>query len=126
MTRAEEDALEAYPDSTRDGLGILTFLGYTQRYRDCFIKGYEQAEKDLSDIAAFSSGIDGFYYGRGYQQGKKDSEKDLALTWEDMKAITDIADKMMEEIVPHHSPEWLETEEKYYTEVLKRFKEAKK
>ncbi len=54
------------------------------------------------------------------------AEKDLALTWEDMKAITDIADKMMEEIVPHHSPEWLETEEKYYTEVLKRYLEAKK
>lgn len=47
MTKAEERALEAYPDSTRDKLGILTFLGYSQLYRDCFIGGYEQAEKDL-------------------------------------------------------------------------------
>lgn len=61
-----------------------------------------------------------------FKLGYETAEKDLVLTWEDMKAITDIADKMMEEIVPHHSPEWLETEEKYYTEVLKRFKEAKR
>lgn len=39
--------MEAYPDSTRDKLGILTFLGYSQPYRDCFIGGYEQAEQDL-------------------------------------------------------------------------------
>ena len=47
MTKAEERALEAYPDSTRDKLGILTFWGYSQRYRDCFIEGYEAAEKDI-------------------------------------------------------------------------------
>lgn len=124
ISKAEEAALKAYPDSTRDGLGILTFLGYTQRYRDCFIKGYEQAEKDLSDIAAFSSGIDGFYYGRGYQQGKKDSEKDLALTWEDVKEIVRIADTMMD-FDPHNRPEWMESDKAYYTEVLKQFKEGK-
>ena len=45
--------------------------------RPIFIKGYEQAEKDLADVAAFSSGPDGFYYGKGYQQGKKDAEKHL-------------------------------------------------
>ena len=50
MSRAEERALEAYPDSTRDKLGILTFWGYSQRYRDCFIDGYEQAEKDILAI----------------------------------------------------------------------------
>ena len=66
------------------------------------------------------------YRREAFINGYETAEKDLALTWEDVKVITDIADKMMEEIVPHHSPEWLETEEKYYTEVLKRFKEAKR
>ena len=51
MTRAEEAALKAYPDSTRDELGILTFWGYSQRYRDCFIKGYETAEKETIERA---------------------------------------------------------------------------
>lgn len=35
-------------------------------------EGYKQAEKDLADVAQFSSGPDGFFYGKGYQQAKKD------------------------------------------------------
>ena len=49
-------------------------------------KGYEQAEKDLADVAQFSSGPDGFFYGKGYQQAKKDCE----LTWEDIIELEDL------------------------------------
>ena len=40
-----------------------------------FLDGYKQAEKDLTNVAVLSSGPDGFYYGKGYQQGMKDAEK---------------------------------------------------
>ena len=44
--RAEQKALEAYPDSERDKTGIVTFLGFSQTVRNYYIEGYEQAEKD--------------------------------------------------------------------------------
>ena len=50
MKHSEEAALKAYPDSTRDEFGILTFWGYSKRHRECFIEGYEQAEKDIISI----------------------------------------------------------------------------
>ena len=71
MTRAEERAWKAYP--YQNGMkGLIC-----ENSRKIFIEGYEVAEKDLADAAALSSGPDGFYYGKGYQQGKKDTEKHL-------------------------------------------------
>ena len=103
MTRAEERALEAYP--------------YDYPERTGFRQGYEQAEKDLTSIAQFSSGPDGFFYGKGYEQAKKDFE----LTWEDIliihekiRAVYDIA--IMAEM----------DSKQIYEEVLRRFKIAKK
>ncbi len=49
--RAEQAALEAYPDSERDKTGIVTFLGFPQAVRDYYIEGYEQAEKDIIERA---------------------------------------------------------------------------
>lgn len=60
MSRAEERALEAYDTNTPAPIRIA--------YRD----GYEQAEKDLADASQFSSGWDGFFYGKGYEQAEKD------------------------------------------------------
>lgn len=58
-----------------------------------------------------------------YQFGYKQAEKDLALTWEDIKTI--------EEIIA--TSDWYDFEingnfwsKEFYEEVLKRFKEAKK
>ena len=107
MTKAEERALEAYP--------------YDYPERTGFRQGYEQAEKDLADVAQFSSGPDGFFYGKGYQQAKKD----LNLTWEDMRRISRILDIMVDDDFKGEIPEeW--GEEEYYEEVLRRFNEAKK
>lgn len=50
----------------------------------------------------------------------------MPLTWQDMKAIVDIAD----DLLPGHDTEQLlsefQTEEAYYKEVLKRFKDGQK
>ena len=50
------------------------------------------------------------------------AEKDLALTWEDMRKIIRIDEEMT--VDPEAHPEWME-EQPFYEEVLKRFKEAK-
>lgn len=55
---------------------------------------------------------------KGYSQ----AEKDLALTWEDMRRIIHIDEEMMDD--PEVHPEWKE-EQPYYEEVLRRFNKAK-
>lgn len=67
--RAEERALQRY--------ALREITPENVKLHDEFQAGYELAEKDLADVAAFSGGPDGFYYGKGYQQGKKDAEKHL-------------------------------------------------
>lgn len=60
------------------------------------------------------------FYNDGYEQAKKD----LALTLEDIESIVKIADSLLTgtawDVI-----DWPD-EQKYYEEVLKRFKEAKK
>lgn len=43
------------------------------------------------------------------------------LTWQDIKRIVNIADELIKTKEGEDMPEYLETEEKYYTEVLNRF-----
>ena len=50
---------------------------------------------------------------------------EMFLSWEDVKEIVRIADTMMD-FDPNDRPEWMESDKAYYTEVLKRFEEAKK
>ena len=57
-----------------------------------------------------------------YLQGYEQAEKDLALTWKDMRKIIRIDLEMMDD--PEAHPEWME-EQPFYEEILKRFKEAK-
>lgn len=47
MTKAENRALEAYPQATRDIGGMVIDIGHPQYMRDLYIEGYHQAEKDL-------------------------------------------------------------------------------
>lgn len=77
---AEEAALKAYPvqmtplnyQDLIEEYGGKTEIDINTYARRLFLEGYEQAEKDLTFIAQFSSGPDGFFYGKGYQQAKKD------------------------------------------------------
>ena len=97
--KAEERALEAYPKDvpfyveSRDTPGEFLPVDNNLQHRIGYINGYKQAEKDL------------------------------ALTWEDIKTI--------EEIIA--TSDWYDFEIKgklwskeFYEEVLKRFKEIKK
>ena len=61
-----------------------------------------------------------------YLQGYEQAEKDLALTWKDMRKIIRIDLEMIDD--PEAHPEWME-EQPFYEEMLRRFmqiKEAKK
>lgn len=43
------------------------------------------------------------------------------LTWQDIKRIVNIADELINTKEGEDMPEYLETEEKYYMEVLNKF-----
>ena len=58
-----------------------------------------------------------------FKRGYKQAEKDLALTWEDMRKIIRIDEEMMDD--PEAHPEWME-EQPFYEEMLRRFMEARK
>ena len=49
----------------------------------------------------------------------------LALTWQDIKTIVEIADSLVTED-PNDHPAWLETEEGYYEAVLEEFNKTRK
>ena len=92
--KARQRALEAYPKETRDIGGIVIDIGHPQYMRDLYIEGYHQAEKDME------------------------------LSWEDMRELHIIFAKIDVDI------ELCKTDLKaetlgYYQEVLKRFKEGK-
>ena len=62
-------------------------------------------------------------YNLGFRRGYEQAEKDLALTWEDMRKIISIDVEMIDD--PEAHPEWME-EQPFYEEMLKRFKEGKR
>ena len=98
MSKAEERALEKYPKTTRDIDGIVIDIGHPQYIRDFYIVGYHQAEKDLE------------------------------LTWKDIKIILDIENDILRECNSHKELviETYPKGEDYYGEILKRFKDLKK
>jgi hypothetical protein len=59
-----------------------------------------------------------------YQQGYEQAEKDLELTWEDVRKIVDLHDKLTLE--NWHEKEKFTSEEDFCEEVLKRYREMKK
>lgn len=108
--RAEEAALKAYPDYTDLNL----------QKRICYINGYEQAEKDLAKKAKYSSGWDGFYYGKGYEQARKE----LALTWEDIAKIITIYEAGIDngDYRRYNEAEWMK---EYSQDILHKFNKMK-
>lgn len=64
ISKAEEAAQQYYDDNSICCSESLT--------KEIFIAGYEAAEKGLADKAKYSSGWDGFFYGKGYEQAEKD------------------------------------------------------
>ena len=66
-------------------------------------------------------------YGRGFKagfiEGYEQAEKDLALTWEDIQLLDHFVLELVRE--EKERKDWGDGKE-FYTEVLKRFKEAKK
>lgn len=65
---------------------------------------------------------------RGYKEGYHQAEKDLELTWEDIKIILDIENDILRECNSHKELviKIYPKGEDYYDEILKRFKESKK
>lgn len=66
-----------------------------------------------------------------FKQGYETAEKDLALTWQDIKRIVKIADDLIPctpfvSVSEQIFADEFQTEEAYYKEILKRFKEEKK
>ena len=95
MTKAEEAALMAYPSThstgKRDAKRIQSELVDThQTQRTIFKKGYKRAEKDL------------------------------VLTWQDIKTIVELADDLVQD------DSVTETEEEYFKAVLDAFNKTRK
>lgn len=102
MSRAEEAALKAYPVQ-------MTPLNY----------------QDLIKQFGGKTEIDVNTYPRClFQEGYEQAEKDLALTWEDMAKIDAIILDVNNEFAVDYSKEI--DRQKFYKEVLKRFKEVNK
>lgn len=102
MTRAEEAALKAYPVE-------MTPLNY----------------QDLIEQFGGKTEIDVNTYPRClFQDGYEQAEKNLSLTWKDIKKISRILDIMVDDDIEGKIPEkW--GEEEYYEEVLRRFNKSK-
>ena len=61
-----------------------------------------------------------------YVEGYEQAEKDLALTWQDIKTIVEIADGLVEKDVNGQLPDVCETEEGYYKAILDAFNKTRK
>ena len=75
---------------------------------------------------AIENKLDPYSMGRAYAEGYEQAEKDLILTWQDIKTIVEIADKMVEKDVNGQLPEVCETEEGYYMAILEEFNKTRK
>lgn len=89
MSKAEKRALEAYPIESHEMYDDL------YRQRNAYVKGYQQAEKDLE------------------------------LTWEDARKIFALCADILYNERNIHYPINPEDQEEFYQEVLKRFKEER-
>lgn len=91
MSKAEERALEAYPKK-------IEWVG----------NQWDGAPFDVNSKSRVA-----------YEQGYQQAEKDLELTWEDVKEIC------VQSVLVEIDLGGLVSDERHYTEVLKRFKEMK-
>ena len=72
----------------------------------------------------FRIGVQSFSLNAGYREGYEQAEKDLALTWEDMQLIWQICDTIKD--TERKNPDIMCSSRAFFSEVPKRFKEAKK
>ena len=79
----------------------------------------QKAQRAYTDHEGFTFDDERKAYAKGYEQ----AEKDLALTWEDIKAIVTIADSMLTGTA-WDAIEWPD-QQKYYEEVLRHFNEQR-
>lgn len=121
MSKAEEAALKAYPNVEQpvwdESYPKTLFVRHAER--NAFIKGYEQAEKDLA--MSYPLPEDAALFQKGVEEGRRLERDDLALTWEDMAKIDAIILDVNNEFAVDYTKEI--DRQKFYEEVLKRFKE---
>ena len=106
--RLEETALEAYNDMFHNPRKMSV-------HSTCSLEEAEEMGFDYKE--PFKN-----FFMLVYQQGYLQAEKNLGLTWKDMRRIIRIDEEMMDD--PEIHPEWME-EQPYYEEVLRRFNKAK-
>lgn len=106
--KAEERALEKYPLMSEDDKEGLEALKYIGMECDCASEYNEVQEAKQA------------YFIEGYHQ----AEKDLELTWEDIKLVYNITYEESRNVALNKGGET--SEQEFYQEVLKRFKERKK
>ena len=104
MSKAEERALEKYPLMPNDDKEALEALKYIGLECECTSVFNEAQEAKQA------------YFIEGYHQ----AEKDIELTWRDLKTLDDISDDVYAECDVE-----MFDEIEYYQEVLKRFKNFK-
>jgi len=165
MSKAEERALEKYPlmaDDDKEGLEALKYIGMEcecasvfneaqEAKQAYFIEGYNQAEKDLSDISwikevsgvkdmsrakeealkafpprSIAANYDTIDRRDAFEYGYLKAEKDLELGWEDIPKIFSISEQLK-------TSWWLRDNEQtkligtqvFWEEVLRRFNEQR-
>ena len=123
--RAEQRALEAYSDYTINDIR----LNY-EEHRRVFVEGYTQAKKDFIEFVHQHYPINyvGWYQDfQNFVGSKTDTqaEKDLALTWEDMRRIHRFAEGLKEYIDDGIIVPFGRNSETFYTEVLNRFNKSR-
>lgn len=146
MSKAEERALEAYPKDIEEYVdvnGIKSVVDNNSWQRTIFLKGYNQAEEDL-DISwvkevsgvkemsraeeealkaypprSIAANYDTIARRDAFEFGYLKAEKDNELTWEDIKEIC------VQSVLVEIDLGGLVSDERHYTEVLKRFKDFK-
>lgn len=148
--RAEQKALEAYPVLMCYNDFQMVEEDINEPLREIYQEGYHQAEKDLDVISwikeisgvkdmsrakeealkaypprSIAANYDTINRRDAFEYGYLKAEKDLKLTWEDMRELHIIFAEVDTEI------ELCQTDIKsetigYYEEVLKRFKKLKK
>ena len=122
MLKAEEAALLAYPDTYTtyrreddpEGIesGISPFPNTHILERKGFVRGYEQARKEMREEVA---SIKVKLWCDGYDDGRK-----RALTWQDIKTILKLADDLIRD------DSITETEEEYFKAILDAFNKTRK
>lgn len=107
-----EDAAEKYSDK------YCSDWAYRLEYEDAFIAGAEwQANQPLKGSPLPEDTV---LFQKGVEEGRRLEKDDLALTWEDIKSIVQIADKMLDD--PKARVEYQNhNEEYYYKRVLEKY-----